>query len=346
MAASCRLRLKDGSFKRHCLCQLNLLNSLSIKTGKFRAGTMTLLGMLAKLSLVTMVLLLICFLPCFTPVCLAHKNKSLNPEWLHNDLQGIGIVLRTIPKDDHNRVEDLKRSIKGEWTIEDDDLGFGARKLSYSKGFGYTSIYVDVVSFNGEIGFYEISFSKPNEWPLMRKKIIKTWNSQGGPPFKEDEDKFFFQKRFHRVFDLYYKAVAEQLGAMRSVRVPSELRVAYDYLISPLNNSTVGNGSCGLDGPILEGRRSIDLLAKAKRVDLIENVLRGYNPGGRIFAAITLLKMKEMGLDLDPETTGTIEKVGALDIPIAACAGCIVKTGLKGKDVINAYVEGTGFSGL
>jgi len=308
---------------------------------------MTLSGVVAKRFPVIIIgLLLICCLPCFTPLCLAHESKSLNPEWFHGDLQGIGIVLRTIPMGDHNTVEDLKRSIEGEWTIRDDALGFGARKISYGKGFGYTSISIEVISFNGTIGFYEISFYKPNEWPLMRKDIIKTWKSHGGPPFKEDKDTFYFQKRYPQVFDLYYKAVAEQLGAMRSVHVPSKLAKAHDYLTSPLNNSRVGNGICGLDGPVLEGRKSIDLLVKAKRVDLIENVLRGYNPGGRIYAAIALLKMKEQGLGLEPEITGTIEKVGALDIPIAACASCLVKTGLKGKDVINAYVVGGGFSQL
>ncbi len=308
---------------------------------------MTRIGMAAKLFMAIIIgFFLICCLPCFTSVCLAHESKSLNTEWLHGDLQLIGIVLRTIPMGDHNTVEDLKQSIEGEWTIRDDALGFGARKVYYGKALGYLSIGVDVVSFNGMIGFYEISFYKPNEWPHMRKDIIKTWKSYGGPPFKEDKDNFYFQKRFPEVFDLYYKAVAEQLGAMQSVHVPSKLTKAYDYLISPLNNSRVGTGICGLDGPVLEGRKSIDLLVKAKRVDLIENVLRGYNPGGRIYAAIALLKMKEQGLDLEPEITGTIDKVGALDIPIAACAACLVKTGLKGKDVIDAYVGGRGFSGL
>ncbi len=196
------------------------------------------------------------------------------------------------------------------------------------------------------IGSYEISINKPNEWPLIGKAIIKAWTSQNGPPFNEDEDKVFFQRQFAGILNLYYKAVAEQLGAMRSVRVPSELTDAYQYLTSPFNNSRVGNGSCGLDGPILRGKISIDLLVEAKRVDLIENVLRGYNPGGRVFAAIALLKMEQNGLHLESEITGTIEKVGALDIPISVCAGCIVKSGLKGKDVIKAFVEGAGFSGL
>ena len=69
--------------------------------------------------------------------------------------------------------------------------------------------------------------------------------------------------------------------------------------------------------------------------------MRGYNPGGCIYAAIALLKMEQGGLHLEPEITGTIEKVGALDIPIAACASCIVKTGLK-----EAYAGGRGFSKL
>ncbi len=285
------------------------------------------------------IVFVIYFLTGFNMVYPAPEGKSLNPEWMHDDLQGIGMLLRTIPMEDHNTVEELKESLEGEWSIEDDALGFGARRSRFGKGLGYTSIYVDAFSFNGRIGFFEISVYKPREedWFLMRKDMIETWTSQGGPPFKEDEYKLFFQKRFDGVFDPYYKTVAEELGAQRSVDVPSELKAAYDYLTSPLNNTRVGDGICGLHGPVLEGKRSIDLLIKAKRVDLIENVLRGYNPGGRIYAAIALLRMERRGLYLEPAITETIEKVGALDIPITSCAGCIVHGGQRGEDVIKAF---------
>ncbi len=97
---------------------------------------------------VIIALLLISLPPYFTPGCLAHESKSLNPEWVHNDLHGVGILLRTIPIGDRNTVEDLRRAIKGKWSLEDETLGFGGRKLRYGKGLGYTSIYVDVLSFN------------------------------------------------------------------------------------------------------------------------------------------------------------------------------------------------------
>jgi hypothetical protein len=106
-----------------------------------------------------------------------------------------------------------------------------------------------------------------------------------------------------------------------------------------MKNSRVGMGICGLRGPVLEGKTSIDALVKAGRMDLIENVLRGYNPGGRAFAAIALLKMEERGVKLAPKVKKTIEKVRALDVPITTCSGCIVKSGLKAKDVISTFVK-------
>ena len=50
--------------------------------------------------------------------------------------------------------------------------------------------------------------------------------------------------------------------------------------------------------------------------------------------------MERDGLFLEPEITNLIEKVGALDVPVTTCTGCIVREGLKGKDVIRAFVAG------
>jgi hypothetical protein len=278
----------------------------------------------------------------------AEENEPINPEWVQNDMKGVEMLLRVMPVENHSTVETITQVLEGDWTVRDDALGFGARRIKHSKGFGYTVVYVDVLAFNGQPAFCEIGLYKPadRDWALIRKHLVDTWKANGGPAFEEDKNRLFFQRRNDSLFDAYYKAVAEGLGPMRTVNVPPKLQEAYLYLTSSLNNSRVGDSSCGLHGGILEGKKSIQLLIDAKRVDLIENVLRGYNPSGRIYAAIALLRMERKGLSLKPETVATIHKVEELDVPVDACSGCIVKSGLRGKDVIRAYAKGAGFAEL
>ena len=89
----------------------------------------------------------------------------------------------------------------------------------------------------------------------------------------------------------------------------------------------------------MEGKTSIDALINANRIDLIENVLRGYNPGGRIFAAIALLRMERKGLKLEPEVTSTLNKVVNLDVPAATCAGCLVFSGRRAKSIVAEFLK-------
>jgi len=49
--------------------------------------------------------------------------------------------------------------------------------------------------------------------------------------------------------------------------------------------------------------------------------------------------MEKRGEKLAPEVKKTIEKVRGLDVPIATCSGCIVRSGLKAKDVIETFVK-------
>lgn len=269
-----------------------------------------------------------------------NENKEpLNLEWVENDVDGIAVLMKLTPVENQN-IEILKKQLKDVWSIDDDPLGFGANRVRFSKGYGYSSVYIDVLTFKNQVVYYEIgvtgSFSK---WTEYRDQIINAWKQNGGPEFTEKGYELTYQRKYESVFDSYYRAVSDELGEIKPVNVPADLKDAYEYLTSPLNNSYVGEGICGLGGPVLEGKTSIDELINANRIDLIENVLRGYNPGGRIFAAIALLRMKRKGLKLDSDVTTTLNKVVNLDVPAATCAGCIVNSGRRAKDIVAEFLK-------
>ena len=266
-------------------------------------------------------------------------KEPLNLEWVKKDVEGVAVFLKWLPIEKQN-IEVLKTQLTKDWAIDDDVLGFGANRVRLQKGYGYSSVYLDVLTFKNKVAYYEIGVTGSlSDWTRYREQIINAWKQNGGPEFTERDAELTYRKKYDSVFESYYRVVANTLGEIKPVSVPADLKDAYEYLTSPLNNSYIGEGICGLNGPILEGKTSIDALINANRIDLIENVLRGYNPGGRIFAAIALLRMKRQGLKLKPEVKTTLNKVVNLDVPASTCAGCIVSSGRTAKDIVAQFLK-------
>ncbi len=279
--------------------------------------------------------LLLFLLLAFSSASFAQKSKKLEVEWLAKDVKSIELISKLMPLD--NQTIDNVKAILGKNTGgEEENLGFGAQRFILSKGNGYTSFHVDAFTLNGSIKYYEIGVSGDSDnWPQIRDYIIKAWRQNDGPEFEENRYGLAYRKTLDVGFQAYRNAVAAELGEMKAVDVPAGLKDYYDELISPLNNSMVGFGVCGYAGVVPQGKVAIDALVKAKKIDLIENILRGLNPGGRVYAALALLEMKKQGLRLSSDTQSTINRVSSLDIKIDTCSGCIV-THRTAKEILEA----------
>lgn len=79
------------------------------------------------------------------------------------------------------------------------------------------------------------------------------------------------------------------------------------------------------------GKEAIDRIIRAGRFDLIENILRGYNPGGRVYAALALKAWVQKGRKLTPVETELIQKIASLDTPIDTCFGCLFGSETAGE---------------
>ena len=142
-----------------------------------------------------------------------------------------------------------------------------------------------------------------------------------------------YKKDFDNVWRVYRSEIAKQLGPMKQVNLPDKLKSAYGLLIDPFKNSSIT--VVAFD----EGKPAIDALEDAKRIDLIENVLRGQNPGGRIYAAISLLRMQRRGKKFSRATNAAIRKVVNLDADAETCWGHTGISGLKARDIVSEYVK-------
>lgn len=272
------------------------------------------------------------------------KDEPLVPEWVSKDIEGVKWIKDLLPLE-RQTLSSLKRGLRVTTASENEDFGFGSRRVYIRHGNGYTSFYVDAFFVHGKIGYYKVGISgSTTAWSRIKTDLLKTWVESGGPPVTEEEEGFYFTKSDEQVLTRYKRSVEAYLGKLRPVQMSAELKPLYDYLISPLEKSRVGPGICGLPAPgtagvLLEGREAIDAMVETGRIDLLTNVLRGFNPGGRVYAAIELLRLKRKGHRLPRETRVGIQRVLNLKTELATCHGCIVFSGLTGRQIVNQVLK-------
>ena len=249
--------------------------------------------------------------------CGAQELEALNPEWLaknYRSINLISILASPAPLTTQKIMDILGVPDKDD---AEEDLGFGAIRFNAMSGHGYTSLSVEAFVFRGTIGFYKLELhSSPERWTRIRERMIELWQQNNGPSFEERESGIIHIQRDDSVLRKYQAAVSAELGEMKPAVIPAELQKPFDALIQPIGINSVGDS---------DGEKAIAALVNAERFDLVENVLRGFNPNGRIYAARELLKVQREGrLVLSSDTVAAIAKIRNLDLQIRTVSGCIV----------------------
>lgn len=249
--------------------------------------------------------------------CSAQELEPLNREWLAEDygsMELISLLTSPAPLTTQKIMDILEVSDQDD---AEADLGFGATRFNVGKGHGYTSLSVEAFVFKGTIGSYKLELdSSPESWTRIRKRMIELWQQHNGPGFGECERGLIHVERDDSVLRKYQAAVAAELGEMKPAAIPAELQKSFDSLTGPMEIDNVGSS---------DGEMAVAALLNADRFDLVENVLRGFNPNGRIYAARELLKLNKEGrLSLSADTLAVIGKISNLDIQIRTVSGCLV----------------------
>ena len=217
----------------------------------------------------------------FSVSCAALEQEPLRPEWLAEDYKSIELISQ-LASPAPLTIQAIRDILQIGDSGDEDDLGFGAIMFEFRKGNGYTALYVEGFVFKGAIGFYKLEIqSSPESWPKIRKHIINLWQHNNGPNFIECETGVVHTQTNEAVVSSYKSAVSAELGEMRRLECPNGLKEAYEKLTSPIETRAYGT---------TEGEMAIGALVDAKRIDLVENVLRGFSPSGRVLAAVALLK--------------------------------------------------------
>lgn len=256
--------------------------------------------------------------------------KALKHEWLIKDYQSVELISHlnspaTLSISCIREIMDLQDS------GEERDLGFGGSRFYLRKGHGYSSLSVEGIAFKGKIAFYRIEIETSREtWHRIRGNIIDIWVHNRGPDFSETETGLVHTETNETIFRQYESAVSAELGDVKLLEVPKELKPLYDHLISPMKNGAIGD---------LGGEHAIAALLRKNRIDLLENVLRGLNAASRIMAAQALLKLSNDDPQiLSPEVVSVIAKIRKLPIKVWRSRGCIVSS-VTAEDVFKESEE-------
>ncbi|HKY26938.1 MAG TPA: hypothetical protein VJM12_03235 [Pyrinomonadaceae bacterium] len=264
-----------------------------------------------------------CLLLCGHVALAQEKKEPVQADWLAKDVAHIERFLPQLQREPLTLAK--LETIFGERHFDYTDLGFGGRTFTFSKPGGYTSLRVNGFAFNDTIGRYEISLDC-SSWAKISSVLIEAWKRSSDLEFKEWKEGIYYEREFPDVIAEFKKTIGAQLGELQPVTVPRHLKDTYEELVALGRNSRIGSGPCGYGGVTPIGKTAIDTLVAANRLDLIGNILKGYNPGGRMYAALALIAMQRKGIELPPDLRQALEVVRTMDIRLETCSGCIVSS--------------------
>jgi hypothetical protein len=252
---------------------------------------------------------------------LAHAgDDALREDWVGLD---IGAARRVVGALSETKLPKFLEKLGSASTEEDRDIGFGARRLRLAVYGGYTTTWITVVSFDGGVGPLEIDCHEGDTevWAALRDRIKAEYKGQ--EPEMGDRglrlrvgaraDPEGFRKERNKV-----------LGPPLAIDPHPSLEKAYLLLWSPTSDLVYGwmHGEGG-DPP--EGRDAVErILAHEQGESLLDDILRGPNPEGRLYAAEALLRLEKKGRRLGEQVRKDIEWVRKSDVKVHVARGCEV----------------------
>lgn len=248
-------------------------------------------------------------------------EKPFHPEWLATDLamaRSVRAVLEEPPLELDEWIERLGAKVDG----LDRDCGFGGRQVELVRYGGYTSCWITITAFEGEVA--DLTFFQD----CSREREERQWRAletAWGKVAAAAEDGFHFSLRRDEILGRYRQAVERKLARAPEIEPTEELTAALSVLTSPREVYDWGT-VCYYAGVAPAGREATEKLIAAGHPEAFRVALRGLNPEGRLYAAEALLRLEKKGTPLSPADRDTIEKLRRLPVPIETCSGCTVVT--------------------
>ena len=256
-------------------------------------------------------------------LCSSSVALALKPEWVAKDKAVLGLVQSALPA---KTAELDPLLVKLRRSLPDQDpkqnlfsrrqLGFGAEMVYVTRPGGYLSCHTTIKAHRGRMIELKVVCGTSERSGSELRKALGPLLSRF---WKTEKNSWTYERVFAENRGPYAAEVARALGPQTAVEVPNTLQVAYSFLLQG-TTAQIGN-ACGVAGTPPAGYKEMRSLIEAKRYDLIGNVLRGYNPGGRIYAALAM--QKKYGNKVPADARAVIEKLKTLPMMVSQCSGCM-----------------------
>jgi len=270
------------------------------------------------------------------PECFANTESPLSREELLAELEDIEKLIDLMPFEKQNPEVLKQRLLADDYRmVENKHSLFGLDQIKFEKSGKHKTIYLSFAFFNSEQLAEYLVHIYPHKNDDLGLKTRAVWLRRVGESTTKNNNEIQVYVKFADVFDEYYQTVANGHGELLSVNVPEYLMTAYEYLVSDLQDSSVGS-FCYKIPWLAQAKCAVDQLVAADRVDLLENVLNGFNPGARIAAAIELTRL---GSASRPDIQKTIRNLVRLNTPIKVDIEDNLTITIKAPNDIQALIE-------
>ncbi|AUC77551.1 hypothetical protein [Olleya sp. Bg11-27] len=208
-------------------------------------------------------------------------------------------------------------------------LWINSKKIEASQYGDATSAHITLCVIKDTIFYLNFSFNQRNTGILKKKArtnkdlsdILKNWDLLKN----EGNEYLYFEYRNFEFINDFKSKVSNYLGELTPVKLDDETRVEYELLIGFNKNYDFGTACYG-GNKRPEARDAIEKLIKKNRIDLIKNVLRGFNPEGRMYAMEALFKINKFDESkIDKKDLDVIKKLIKLPLMIRTCYGSLVE---------------------
>ncbi|MDP3334263.1 MAG: hypothetical protein Q8Q40_11175 [Methylococcaceae bacterium] len=273
---------------------------------------------------------------------LANVNMLTDAQ-VKQELEDIDQLTDLLPFEKQDPVHLKKQLIDlGYKVINEKTDQFGLTRIRLTKKTTTKDIKLRFEYLNNDLADYGLSVdikgtpSVNSQNQPLDKLIWDVLQKQGAE--MSEEPLLHAHKMFQDIFDKYYQVVTAGKNDLKPVNISGDskqLNNDYIFLVSDTYAySAAGNDCVPLHEDYYSSNASnadsaINNLLAIKRLDLIENILDGFNPVGRIYA---IRALENLGLSDDKVIKNKINKILDMNTPINVCK----KTHLTAREYKNS----------
>ena len=267
--------------------------------------------------------------------------EPINRNWLKIDKSNF-INLMTVLQSDNKSLEYYTETLDNFHIRKNQDIGFGAKRITAVQYGGYISNWISICTFKDEIFYCNISISPSDaeKMELLGRRdtaifnlLEKYWTKMAFTQTSKSVITYEYKFANEDLFSQYINGTTNELGEIPSLPIDSSIKNDYDILLFPFEEYDFGYYCYGAGYPPVE-RTAVEKVTE-NNPELLQNIIKGYSPEGRIYGIEAMLNLAMEGkMELTPQDIAIIKKVLMLDIPINRCQGCMVST-ITAKELFN-----------